>query len=75
MLDIGQMIQFHRKKAGLSRMDLAQLASLGKTVIYELEHGRMTIGFNKLISICKVLNIQLIFQSPYIHEFEDKNES
>lgn len=74
-MNISQIIQFHRKKAGLSRIDLAHLAGLGKTLIYELEHGRLTVSFDKLISICKVLNIKLVFTSPYIKEFEDNHAS
>jgi HTH-type transcriptional regulator / antitoxin HipB len=74
-MNIGHIIQFHRKKAGLSRIDLAHLAGLGKTLIYELEHGKLTVSFDKLMSICKVLNIKLIFTSPYIEEFEDNDES
>ncbi len=72
-MDIGPMIQFHRKKAGLSRIDLARLTGLGKTLIYDVEHGRLTVSFKKLMSICKVLNINLAFTSPYMDEFEDSD--
>lgn len=74
-MDIGRLVQFHRKKAGLSRLELARLAGLGKTIVYDLEHGRLTIGFSNLLSICEVLNIKLIFTSPFMTEFESSDES
>lgn len=74
-MHIGRMIQFHRKKAGLSRNELARLAGLGKTIIYDIEHGRLTVQFNKLMSIFEVLNIKLTFNSPFMNEFKDTHES
>ena len=37
--EIATLIQFHRKKAGLSRNQLADLADVGKTVVFDIEHG------------------------------------
>lgn len=68
-MDVGKMIVFHRKKAGLSRVELGRLSDVGKTVIFELEHGRMTVSFEKLLRICTILNIKLNFTSPYMKEF------
>ena len=41
-------IRYHRKRAGLSRVDLAAIAGVGKTVIYHIEHGKETIPFRSL---------------------------
>ena len=73
-LFLGEMIQFHRKKAGLSRNELAVIADVGKTVIYDIEHGKQTIHFQSVIKILSVLNIQLDFKSPFMDEFkQNKN--
>ena len=73
-LFLGEMIQFHRKKAGLSRNELAVMADVGKTVIYDIEHGKQTIHFQSVIKILSVLNIQLDFKSPFMDEFkQNKN--
>ena len=69
-MNIGKIILFHRRKAGLSRIELARLAGVGKTIVYDLEHGRLSIGFSKLLSLCQVLNIQPQFHSPFMEEFE-----
>jgi transcriptional regulator with XRE-family HTH domain len=70
MMNIGKMVLFHRKRGGMSRIDLARLSDVGKTVIYELEHGRITVSFEKLMRICKILNIKLNFTSPFMDEFD-----
>ena len=56
----------HRKQSGLSRQELAQLAGVGKTVIYDLEHGKNSIRLNTLIKVLNVLNISLNFNSPLL---------
>lgn len=64
------MIRFHRKKAGLSRVELARLVGVGKTLLYELEHGRLTVRFETLLAICSALNIGVHFTSRYMDEWE-----
>ncbi len=67
---IGEMIKHHRKKSGLSRNSLAELAGVGKTTIYDIEHGKITFRINTLFSILNVLNIKVKFESPLIEEGE-----
>jgi HTH-type transcriptional regulator / antitoxin HipB len=50
---VGKMIRFHRKKSGLSQEGLSKLAGLGKTVIFDIEKGKLTVRFETLL---KVLN-------------------
>jgi HTH-type transcriptional regulator / antitoxin HipB len=72
---IAQLILFHRKKAGLSRNDLADIAGVGKTVVYDIEHGKDSIQFSSLSKIFDALNIQLDFKSPFMNEFKDIKQS
>lgn len=74
-MKIGKIILYHRKKAGLSRIALARLAGVGKTMIYDIEHGKETVSFYSLLQIFKVLNIQCFFRSPFMHELEEESES
>lgn len=69
---IGKMIRFHRKKSGLSQEGLAKLGGLGKTVIFDIEKGKLTIRLNTLLKILEVLNIQIKFQSPLMSLFEEQ---
>jgi HTH-type transcriptional regulator / antitoxin HipB len=68
---IAQLVYFHRKKAGLSRNDLADIASVGKTVIFDIEHGKDSIQFSSLSKVLMALNIKWDFKSPFMGEFQD----
>lgn len=72
MIDYSAIIKFHRKKSGLSQIELAELAGLGKTVIYDMEKGKTTIKLTSLLKVCEVLNIQIDFQSPLMASFKDQ---
>lgn len=65
---IGLVIQKHRKRSGLSQNDLAQMAGIGKTGVFDIEHGKETIQLNTLLKILRVLNIQLFLKSPLREE-------
>lgn len=72
---LGELILFHRKRAGLSREACALLAGVGKTAVYDLEHGKETIRLDTLLKILKVLNIDLQFSSPIMEEYKhEKSE-
>lgn len=71
-MELAQLIRLHRKKARLSRAELSRLAGVGKTLVYDLEHGHESIRLSKLMRILNVLNIQLEYSSPFMSEFEDE---
>ena len=72
---LGLMIRFHRKEAGLTQEELANLAGLGKTVVFDIEGGKLTIKFDTILKIFKVLNITIDFKSPLMNAFlEQLNE-
>lgn len=64
MSEIKQMIQQHRKAAGLTRVQLAEIAGVGKTVIYDLEHGKATVKLSTLLQVLHALNIKMQLISP-----------
>ena len=65
---IGDIIKHHRKKSGLTQSGLAKLAGCGKTVIFDIEHGKETVQLDTLLKICRVLNIRLLFESPIMEK-------
>ncbi len=69
ILELGKIILFHREKSGLSRGELAKLAGVGKTFIFDVEHGKISIKLSTLQRILEVLNISLTFKSPYMDEY------
>ena len=61
---LAKTIKKHRKAAGLSQLQLAELAAVGKTVIFDIEKGKETIRLDTLRKILKVLNIEVRLSSP-----------
>ncbi len=59
-----EIIVFHRKRSGLSQQALAELAGVGKNLVYELEGGKQTVRLENLLKVLRVLNIELDFKSP-----------
>ena len=57
--------------SGLSQAELAKLAGVGKTVIFDLEHGKRSIRFDTLTKILSVLNIRISFESPAMARLRD----
>ncbi|MCP0913685.1 helix-turn-helix transcriptional regulator [Legionella sp. 27cVA30] len=63
--EIAKMIYYYRKQSGLSQRELAKLAGVGKTVIFDVEKGKETIQLNTLLKILDVLNIRVKFETPF----------
>ncbi len=68
--ELHNMLLYHRKQAKLSRNELAELAGVGKTVIYDIEKGKKTVKWSTITTILEALNIDIIFQSPLMEEYE-----
>ena len=65
MKKISLMVKEHRKATGLSQLDLANIAGVGKTTIFDIEKGKETIRFDNVVRVLEVLNIKIEFLSPY----------
>jgi y4mF family transcriptional regulator len=68
--DIPKILRYHRKKAGLSQQELAKLAGVGKTVVFDLEKGKETVQLDTLKKILLALNITLKLESPLMEAYE-----
>jgi HTH-type transcriptional regulator / antitoxin HipB len=68
---LSEIVLFHRKKSGLSRNQLSDLAGVGKTVIYDIEKGKETIRFSTLQKVLTALNIKIAFASPLMEVFNE----
>ena len=65
---IGDIVKAHRQVSGLSRLDLAKIAGVGKTVVFDLEHQKQSIRYDTLLKILAALNINIHFDSPLIQK-------
>lgn len=70
---LSEVIRMHRKKSGLTQKGLAELAGVGKTVIYDIEKGKETIQIDTIKKILSVLNIKIKFESPLMKLMETKD--
>jgi HTH-type transcriptional regulator/antitoxin HipB len=61
---LATIIRKHRKIAGLSQLKLAEMAGVGKTVVFDIEKGKETIRLDTLRKILSVLNIRVELTSP-----------
>jgi len=68
--ELAQIIRIHRKAAKLSRVQLAELAGVGKTVIFDVEMGKESVQLDTLRKILKVLNIKIILKSPLMDNLQ-----
>lgn len=72
---LGDIIRYHRKRAGLSQKSLADIAGVSKTVVFDIEKGKETVQLKSIFLVLEVLNISVILNSPlmdkYIREYEN----
>ena len=60
----GETIRIHRKKCGLSQLQLANLAGIGKTTVFDIEKNKHTFQSDTIEKICDALNLELTVKSP-----------
>lgn len=73
-LHIGEMIRFHRKKAGLTQASLGKLAGLGKTVVFDVEQGKLSVKLSTVLKLLHVLNISIEFKGPLMKLFKESDD-
>jgi len=71
--ELKEVIRMHRKAAKLSRVKLAEMAGVGKTVIYDIEKGKESVQLDTLRKILKVLNIKIVLTSPLMENLQNNS--
>ena len=56
---LGRAIRTRRKELGLTQLALARFAGCGLAFLYELESGKATVRFDKLLAVLQVLGLTL----------------
>lgn len=69
--DIAKIVHYHRKQSGLTQKELALLAGVGKTAVFDIEKAKETVQLNTLLRVIAVLNIQLKLDTPLDMPSED----
>jgi HTH-type transcriptional regulator/antitoxin HipB len=68
--DIGSLITFHRKKAGLTQIELARLAEVSRFVVQDIEAGTGRTTWKHLESVLNSLNLELEPKGPLVDEWQ-----
>ena len=71
--ELGAVIRYHRKRAGLTQIECARLAGIGKTALFDLEKGKSTTQLATVLAVCGTLNITLEPVSPLMEEYREKS--
>ncbi len=61
---LGREAKRQRKSARLTQFELARLAGVGKSAVYDIERGKPTVRLETLLRVLAVLNIELTWRSP-----------
>ena len=60
MAELGKMIQRTRKGQGLRLVDAAGLCGVSVRFLSELENGRESCSFGRVLDVCHTLGIELL---------------
>lgn len=75
MQHLGEIIRYHRKKAGLNQKSLADIAGVGKTVVFDIEKGKETVQLKSIINVLNALNISISLNSPLMEKYRKEHEN
>lgn len=64
MSEVADSVRRARKEQGVSQTVLAQLSNVGLRFLCEVEHGKSTVRFDKLLSVLTSLGITLRLEMP-----------
>jgi len=57
--EIGKMVRAKRKEIGMTQADFAGLCNVGTRFISELENGKSTLEFNRVLRVTQLIGIDL----------------
>ena len=69
--DIAQAVLAHRKEAGLTQKQLADLAGVGKTVVFDIEKAKASVRFDTLMKVLDALSIEIHLDSPLVRRRDE----
>jgi len=72
--DIASLVAFHRKKAGLTQIELAELAGVSRFVVQAIEAGKGRTTWKHLESVLNALNLKLKPEGPLVPEWQARRK-
>jgi DNA-binding XRE family transcriptional regulator len=71
---LASLISWHRRRAGLSQVELARHAGVSRYVVQDLESGVGRTTWTRMMPVLRVLNLQLVPQGPLVNEWRTENQ-
>lgn len=66
---LASLISWHRRRAGLSQVELARHAGVSRYVVQDLEAGAGRTTWARMLPVLHALNIQLVPQGPLVDDW------
>jgi predicted transcriptional regulator len=73
--DIRSLVIFHRKKAGLTQIELAKLSGVSRFVVQDIEAGTGRTTWKHLKSVLTALNLELEPKGPLVDEWQAQRKA
>ena len=61
---VARTVRDTRRVSGMTQSELARLAGVGKTAVFDIENGKRTVQWETLLKVLQALNIQIQILSP-----------
>lgn len=62
--ELGEQIKHAREACGWSQKELADRAGIGKTAMFDLEHGNPGVRYNTLTAVLDILGFAVVLHPP-----------
>jgi HTH-type transcriptional regulator / antitoxin HipB len=72
--DLASLIVYHRKKAGLTQIELAELAGVSRFVVQEMEAGKGRTTWKHIKAVLDTLNLELEPKGPLVEQWREDRE-
>jgi DNA-binding XRE family transcriptional regulator len=66
---LASLISWHRRRAGLSQVELARHAGVSRYVVQDLEAGEGRTTWARTMPVLRALNLQLLPQGPLVDQW------
>ena len=64
MQSVGTIVRTCRRKSGITQIELARLAGVGKTAVFDIEKGKSTVRLDTLLRVLAILDVRVELHSP-----------
>lgn len=71
---LASLITWHRRRAGLSQVDLARHAGVSRYVVQDLEAGAGRTTWARMMPVLRALNLELVPQGPLVKDWQAEEQ-